>query len=218
MIIGAFVDAAQCSDPVGDQAASWDVAMSAYLAADHLCNVMPPDDPEADAKVDASREAMDYLIERVRSPDLATLSLKLDLAVECAECFEDVLFDDHARGIIADIKHLAGPPSTDPHAVWLAERNDILQVINSSSEAELSDDGCNALNEEVINREELIAQSPARSERGVIAKLAVLIQTCVEGHVPDPDECVSAILETKRICGIGSIAAAAEARHRDMAA
>ena len=218
MIIGAFVDAAQCSDSVGDQAASWDVAMSAYLAADHLCNVMPPDDPEADAKVDASREAMDYLIERVRSPDLATLSLKLDLAVECAECFEDVLFDDHARGIIADIKHLAGPPSTDPHAVWLAERNDILQVINSSSEAELSDDGCNALNEEVINREELIAQSPARSERGVIAKLAVLIQTCVEGHVPDPDECVSAILETKRICGIGSIAAAAEARHRDMAA
>lgn len=218
MITGAFIAAAQCSDIGADERVSWDAAVGAYLGANHLCDVMLPDDPQADAKVDACCEAMDYLIEQARAPDLPALRLKLDLALGRAECFEDVLFDGHARGIIADIKYLAGPVAIDRHALWLAERNDILQVINGSSEAELSDDGCSALSDQAIGREELIAQTPASSDRGVIAKLAVLIQTCVEGHAPNLDECASAILDAKRVCGIGSLAAAAEARHRDMMA
>lgn len=218
MITGAFVAAAQRQEVEVDDGMSWDAAMSAYLAADHLCNIMSPDDPQADAKVDACCAAMDYLIEQARAPDLSALRLKLDLALGRAECFEDVLFDDHARGIIADIKLLAGPASTDQHAIWLAERNDILRIINISSEAELSDDGCSALSGQAICKEELIARTPASSERGVIAKLAVLIQTCVEGHEPNLDECASAILDAKRVSSIGSLAAAAEVRHREMTA
>lgn len=218
MISEAFVAATERPEVEASDRMSWDAAMSAYLAADHLCNIMPIDDPQADVKVDACCAAMDYVIEQAQAPDLSALRLKLDLALGRAECFEDVLFDDHARGIIADIKNLAGPPSTDQHDIWLAQRNDILQIINSSSESELSDDSCNALSAQAIVKEELIAQTPASSERGVIAKLAVLIQTCVEGHEPNLDECASAILAANRVSGIGSLAAAAEARHRDMAA
>ncbi len=208
--------------PIDDRAvlnAGWNDALAAYRSADALCEATPINDPEADVRTDACCAAMDHLIEKVRAPDLAALNIKLELAISRAECFEDVLFDDHARGIIADIRHLASKPMPhDPHASWLAERNNALREINSHTEAELSDDACNAISDYAIGKELLIAQEPARSERGVIAKLALLVQNNLEGHVPDIDECAAAIRDASRVCGIGSLEAAANARHREMVA
>jgi hypothetical protein len=219
MITGAFIAAAERPNIDVDQGTSWDSAMSTYLATDHLCNVMPIDDPEADAKVDACCEAMDYLIEKVRAPDLAALSLKLDLALGRSQCFEDVLFDDHTRGIIADIKHLAGGPSyKDPHASWLADRNHALLRVNRATETELSEELATVQCSIASEMEEAIASTQATSITGVVAKLALIAQTALEGSSPDPDWCASALIDARRVAGIGSLDAAADARHREMAA
>lgn len=219
MLIGAFISAAQSSVIDADQGTSWDAAMSAYLASDHLCLATSSDHPEADARVDACCEAMDYLIEKVRAPNIDALNLKLSLALERAECFEDVLFDDHARGIIADIKHLADEPVVaDAHASLLEERNGALLAINDSTESQLSADLADVQCSIAAERENEIAETAATSKSGVIAKLALIAQTALEGSSPDPDWCASALLDARRVAGIGSLAAAAEPRHRDMAA
>jgi hypothetical protein len=219
MITRAFIAAAQRPNIGADRGTSWDAAMSAYLAADHLCNVMLPDDPQADAKVDACCEAMDYLIEKVRTPDLAALSLKLDLALGRAQCFEDVLFDDHTRGIIADIQHLAGGPCyRDPHASWLADRNHALLRVNRAPDGGLSEELATEQCSIATEMEEAIASTRATSITGVIAKLALIVQTALEGSSPDPDWCASALIDARRVAGIGSLDAAADARHREMAA
>ncbi|WP_156362100.1 hypothetical protein [Sphingomonas sp. Leaf208] len=219
MIVGAFSAAAQRENVDVEQGTSWDAAMGAYIAADHLCNVMLPDDPQADEKVDACCEAMDYLIEKVRAPNLAALSLKLDFAAGRAECFEDVLFGDHARGIVADIRHLANAPTpADPHASWLADRNLALLKVNRATEAQLSEELASEQCSIATALEGDIAATPAGSASGVIAKLALIVQTALEGSSPDPDWCASALIDARRVVGIGSLNAAADARHREMAA
>lgn len=203
-----------CSRPADD----WASAKAAYLAADHLCNVMSVDDPQADLKVDACCAAMDYLIEQVRAPDLSALRLKLDLALGRAECFEDVLFDDHARGIIADIQHLVCQPMPhDPHAPWLAERNRAQAAINSADET-LTDAAADALTTHMVERDQEIANTPATTWDGVLAKLALVAQISLEGFEPNLDWCASALVDAQCVTGIGSLVGAAEARHREMAA
>jgi hypothetical protein len=217
MITGAFIAAAQRPNIDVEQGTPWDAAMSAYLAADHLCNVMLPDDPEADALVDACCAAMDHLIEQARAPDLSALRLKIDLALGRAEWFEDVLFDDHARGIIADIKYLTGAPVTDQHAAWLAERNRAQATINAADET-LTDEAADALTTYTVERDREIANTPATTRDGVLAKLALVAQISLEGFEPNMDWCASAVADAQRVAGIGSLVGAVEERHREMVA
>lgn len=219
LIANAFTVAQTEADYRG-QGTDWEHAMALYLSARALSESPSCDAPDADERVNAYCELMDHVIINVPAPDVTAIGIKFDLVMERQDGFD--LIDEYWNAIRADVERLAAPkvqPDVpDQHDTWLAERNGALLEINSRTEAELSDAACDAISDYAIGKELLIVQEPARSERGVIAKLALLVQNNLEGHVPDLDECAAAILDANRLCGIGSLAAAANACHREMAA
>jgi hypothetical protein len=198
----------------------WENAVALYLSARARSEGTSCDASEADERVNAYCELMDHVIINVPAPDVTAIGIKFDLVMERQDGFD--LIDEYWNAIRADVERLASrdaqADAPDQHAGWLAERNGALLEINSRTEAELSDAACDTISDYAISKELLIVQEPARSERGVIAKLALLVQNNLEGHVPDLDECAAAILDANRLCGIGSLAAAANACHREMAA
>lgn len=118
-----------------------------------------------------------------------------------------------AGEIDAGIEHLGA----DPHTAWLADRNRAQATINSADET-LTDEDADALTNYTVQLDREIANTPATTEGGVLAKLALVAQISLEGFEPYMDWCASALADAQRVAGIGSLAGAVEARYREMAA
>ena len=188
----------------------WDRAVARYVAAERLAAA-------ADAVTDARRsdnaverlgeeatKMQDVLIERTEAPDLAAIRLKLDLATARAEPFEDVLFDDHARAIVADIYRLADQPSAaiDPHPQWLADRNRIHIIANRWSP--MADGLMDDLTGMLSDMERRIGDTPAASAEGWAAKAALLLQLPSEGADACEEEANVVLREGATIFGLSS--------------
>jgi hypothetical protein len=115
--------------------------------------------------------------------------------------------------INARIAHL----SADPHTAWLADRNGAQAAINAHDET-LTDEAADALTTYTVDRDREIANTPANTRDGVLAKFALVAQISLEGFEPNMDWVALALVDAQRVAGIGSLAGAVEARHREMAA
>ncbi len=67
---------------------------------------MPLGHPDEDAAIEACCEAMDYLIEKVPSPDGQALALKIEIARPRCEGFG--MFDEYLDAFAADARRLSG--------------------------------------------------------------------------------------------------------------
>lgn len=110
-----------------------------------------------------------------------------------------------------------GHHGADPHTAWLADRNRAQATINAADET-LTDEAADALTNHTVERDREIANTPATTRDGVLAKLALVAQISLEGFEPNMDWCASAVADAQRVAGIGSLAGAVEERHREMAA
>lgn len=89
-------------------ATMWETALADYQAKRSHADAMPVGTDGEDEALEAYVQAMDYLIEQVPAQTLEQLHLKIDLARARSDGFEDLLFDDHAKGIVADVFRLCG--------------------------------------------------------------------------------------------------------------
>jgi hypothetical protein len=165
------------------------------------------------------------------APTAAELAFKQKLYFEI-DAHE---FDEEAIGasITADVDRLmcdarqsagageidagVGHPDADPHTAWLADRNRAQATLNAADET-LTDEAADALSTYTVERDRKIANTPATTRDGVLAKLSLVAQISLEGFEPNIDWCASALVDAQRVTGIGSLVGAAEARHREMAA
>lgn len=200
----------------------WSEALTDFATARDRSMACPVDHPEVDALCDAYCVAMDHLIEAVPAPDLQAVVVKIDLARSRADALDEVLFRDHARAIIADIRRLAvSPPPGGTimdrgHASRLIgaaafngafrERNHLVARIDSPRpgrsevEAEREDDVlCDR-----SNRLELqILQGEAGCPGDAIIKLVALAQVSAEGSEPPMAVVRGTIRDAQRHLGIG---------------
>jgi hypothetical protein len=219
LIANAFIVAQTEADYRG-QGTDWEHAMALYLSARALSESTSCDASEADERVNAYCELMDHVIINVPAPDVAAIGVKFDLVMERQDGFD--VIEEYWNAIRADVERLSSSTSQDGepdrHVVWLAERNQAQAVINALGETELSEEGADALSVYAAERDRQIIETPATTRDGTLAKLALVAQINVEGFEPNMDWCASALIDARRVVGIGSLAAAAEERHREMVA
>ncbi|QTH21968.1 hypothetical protein HRJ34_00040 [Rhizorhabdus wittichii] len=86
--------------------AAFDEALAEYRRVRAISDAMPLGAEGEDAAVDAFCIAMDHLIEEVRTPNLAAVVVKINLAEARAEGFCG-WFEDHRKAIMEDLDYLA---------------------------------------------------------------------------------------------------------------
>jgi len=189
--------------PAPSVRADWDSAVARYWAAQAATDAHPLGGPGCELVQENACKAMDHLIAQVLAPDLEALSLKLRLALGRAEPFEDVLFHDHARGIIADICFLTAQERArpDPHVQWLADRNRIYAITNTW--APMADGLMDALTDVLSTLEERIRTTPAHTAVGWAAKVVCALQVDTEGFAVTEGFSVPLLHEAARVLGIG---------------
>lgn len=182
----------------GNPTLGWEDAVAGYVVLRAASDAMPEDAVGEDEAVDRYCVAMDRLIEKVPAPHLAAVAFKIALAEERADPFEGCLFDKHTRGIVRDVKALAGVGSSDPHRGWLNARNALMVEANAPAS-----EGLDALFERMNALEECIMRTPATSLDGMLAKVLLLAQTCLEGFQPDIGWVADTIQESRTLTGMG---------------
>lgn len=100
-------EADEGGDPT-DSRRLWDAAMAEYRAGVAVADAMSENDPDIDEAVERYSAAQDRLIERVPAPGFAEVEAKLDIALHRASDFQDLVFEEHAQPILADVDRLAG--------------------------------------------------------------------------------------------------------------
>lgn len=154
---------------------SWTKALERYQLAQATSDVTECGSPVADQMVERSCDAMDDLIARTRAPDVQAIALKVALAVNRANAFECIIFDEHLYGIIADVQRLSAM-DIDPHPELLADHARSIDAIESIPLAEWSDDRADREMAKVYPIEDRILSTRAATPGGVIAKLALIAQ------------------------------------------
>lgn len=97
---------------------------------------------------------------------------------------------------------------TDPHRVWLHDRNEIMTSLNKLGE--FNDEQNNGFLDIMEAIETRIVETPARTSDGLIAKMIYALQITVEGSELSTDSAADLIREAQCLLDIGSLAGASD--------
>jgi hypothetical protein len=97
---------------------------------------------------------------------------------------------------------------TDPHRAWLDDRNQVLATINK--DFTLSDEQTTGLLTVMIEIEQRINATPARTSDGLVAKMILALQVTAEGHELSEGSAAELIREAQCLLDIGSLAGASD--------
>ena len=201
----------RCLDWLLDRAAltastsdAWDAAEQAYQKADADLEALsgPFTDEQIDRLADLRSDAIDAIMALPAATSAQALR-KIELAmfdgshVRTGVDFP-ALIADARRSVVAEL----GNATTDPHPGWLAERNTMIEYLDSDAPTEdEANTGVGRLNE-IDGR---IIKTPAATTSGVFAKLLLAVQLTTEGQELVEIDAAAFVREAQALTGMGRV-------------
>ncbi len=196
-----LLDRTALTAPTSD---AWDAAEQAYQKADADLEALsaPFTDEEIDRLADVRGDAIDAIMV-LPTTSVAQALRKIELA----------MFDEsHVRtgvdfaALIADARRFAATDpvseTTDPHLGWLAERNTLIEYLDSN---EPSEDEANAGVGRLNEIDGCIIKTPAATTPAVFAKLLLAVQLSTEGQELVEGDAAAIVREARAVTGIGRV-------------